>query len=43
MKPFVVISGKKVKSEIAAIKGTLVIAANGWINDELTEDWVSHM
>ena len=44
MKPFVVISGKKVKSEIAAIKGTLVkCSANGWINDELTEDWVSHM
>ena len=39
MKPFVVIPGKKVKSEIAAIKGAIVkCPANGWMNDELTED-----
>ena len=44
MKPFVVIPGKKVKSEIAAIKGAIVkCSANGWMNDELTEDWVSHV
>ena len=44
MKPFVVIPGKKVKSEIAAIKGAILkCSANAWMNDELTEDWVSHM
>ena len=44
MKRFVVIPGKKVKSEIAAIKGAIVkCSANGWMNDELTEDWVSHL
>ena len=44
MKPIVVIPGKKVKSEIAAIKGAILkCSANGWMNDELTEDWVSHV
>ena len=44
MKPFVVIPRKKVKSEIVAIKGAIVkCSANGWMNDELTEDWVSHV
>ena len=44
MIPFVVIPGKKVKSKIAAIKGAVVkCSANGWMNDELTEDWVSHV
>ena len=44
MKPFVVIPGKKVKSEIAAIKGTIVkCSASGWMNHELTEDWVSQV
>ena len=44
MKPFVVIPGKKVRSEIAAIKGAIVkCSANGWMNNELTEDWVSHV
>ena len=44
MKPFVVIPGKKVKSEIAAIKDAIVkCSANGWTNDELTEDWVSQV
>ena len=44
MKPFVVIPGKKVKSEIAAIKGVIVkCSANGWMNDELTENWTSHV
>ena len=44
MKPFVVIPGKKVKSEIAAIKGAIVkCSAKGWMNDELTENWVSHV
>ena len=44
MKPFVVIQGKKVKSEFAAIKGAIVkCSANGWMNDELTENWVSHV
>ena len=39
MKPFVVIPGKKAKSEIAAIKGAIVkCSANGWMNDQLTED-----
>ena len=40
MKPFVVIPGKKIKSEIAAIKGAIAkCSANGW----MTEDWVSHV
>ena len=44
MKPFIVIPGKKVKSEIAAIKGAIAkCSANRWMNDELTEDWVSQM
>ena len=44
IKPFVAIPGKKVKCEIAAIKGAIVkCSANGWMNDELTEDWVSHV
>ena len=44
IKPFVAIPGKKVKSEIAAMKGAIVkCSANGWMNDELTEDWVSHV
>ena len=44
MKPFVVIPGKQVKSEIVAIKGAIVkCSANGWISDELTEDWVSRV
>ena len=44
IKAFVAIPGKKVKSEIAAIKGAIVkCSANGWMNDELTEDWVSHV
>ena len=44
MEPFVVTPGKKVKSEIAAIKGAIVKCfVNGWMNDELTEDWVSHV
>ena len=44
IKPFVAIPGKKVKSEIAAIKGAILkFSANGWMNDELTEDWVSHV
>ena len=44
IKPFVAIPGKKVKSEIAAIKGAIVkCSADGWMNDELTEDWVSHL
>ena len=44
MKPFVVIPGKKVKGETVAIKGAIVkCSANSWMNDELTEDRVSHV
>ena len=44
IKPFVAIPGKKGKSENAAIKGAIVkCSANGWMNDDLTEDWVSHV
>ena len=44
MKPFVVIPGKNVKSEVATIEGAIVkCSANGWMNDELTRDWVSQV
>ena len=44
MKPFVVIPGKKVKSEVSSIQGAIVkCSSNGWMNDELTEDWVSQV
>ena len=44
MKAFAVIPGKKVKSEVATIKGAIVkCSANGWMNDELTHDWVSQV
>ena len=46
MKPFVVIPAKKVKAELAAIKGVVVrfsARASGWMNVELTHEWVSQI
>ena len=44
VKLFVVIHAKKVKAELAAIKGVVVrCSANGWMNDELTHEWVSQI
>ena len=41
MKPFIVILGKKIKSEVAAVKGAIVkCSPKGWMNDELTNVWV---
>ena len=39
--PYVVIPVKKVKKELANIPGVIVAATpNGWMNDNLTADWV---
>ena len=44
MKPFIVIPGKKIKSEVAAVKGAIVkFSPNGWMNDELTNVWVEEV
>ena len=44
MKPFVVIPGKKVKSDAAAVKGAIVkCSPNGWMNDDLTKIWVDEV
>ena len=39
--PYVVIPAKKVKKELSNIPGVIVAAPpNGWMNDNLTVDWV---
>ena len=44
MKPFIVIPGKKIKSEVTAVKGAIVkCSPNGWMNDELTNVWVEEV
>ena len=41
MTPYVVTPAEKVKKELANISGAIVTAIpNGWINDNLTVDWV---
>ena len=44
MKPFIVIPGKKEKSEVDAVKGAIVkCSPSGWMNDELTKVWVEEV
>ena len=44
MKPFIFIPGKKMKSEVAAVKGAIVkCSPNGWMNDELKKVWVEEV
>ena len=41
MKPFIVIPGKKVKSDVAAVQ--VRCSSNGWMKDALTHDWASQV
>ena len=44
IKPFVVLPGLKVKPKVAAINGAVVkCSRNGWMNDELTAQWVNEV
>ena len=44
MKPYMVIPAAKVKKELASIPGVVVAATrNGWMNENLTSDWVEKM
>ena len=44
IKPFVVLSGVKLKSKVAAIGGAVAkYSRNGWMNDELTFLWVNEV
>ena len=41
LKSYIVIPAKKVKKELEAIPGIVVAASpNGWMNEELTADWI---
>ena len=42
--PYVVIPAKKVKKELEPVSGVIVAASpNGWINDNLTSDWIKRV
>ena len=44
IKPFVVLPGLKVRPKVAAINGAIVkCSKNGWMNDELTAQWVDEV
>ena len=41
LKPYLVIPAKKVKKKLEAIPGVVVAASsNGWMNEQLTADWI---
>ena len=41
MTPYAVVSAKKAKNELKSLSGVIVAATpNGWMNDDLTMDWV---
>ena len=44
IKPFIVLPGLKAKPKVAAINGAVVkCSRNGWMNDELTAQWVNEV
>ena len=44
MKPFIMIPGERMKIEVVAVKNAIVKChLNGWMNDDLTNDWVTEV